>query len=286
MLRTGLIAAILIMVTCVSAQAVVTQNSPFESSAGEGTWITSVPGGTNAIPNCGSQGLCIDQVVKLTGTGSLRYTFPSSCLHPTPCGGFYDKSFSGGGTTNWEKFDLFVDPNFVISTPATKIIQVQTTTLYSDWFGMQPSPDAAVSSQTATFQVSMQRICTSQSPTLCEWTENLNSVSVPKGQSVCIEVQTVLSNPPGTNNGAVHIYTNGTLRSSRTGLINRGASSLPNGTGGNPDNGVFALTRVYRQLGSGTFRIDNLTQSTTRNPCGGGTQDTTPPGVPTGLAVH
>jgi hypothetical protein len=108
-------------------------------------------------------------------------------------------------------------------------------------------------------------------------TNFLSSIAVPRNTWNCIETGEVLSTP-GVANGTIQIWVNGVQSLNVVNYMNRLSG----------DTAIFTDQRVFRQHGEGDLWFDNLAVGTTRfNDCGGAPPppDTTPPAVPTGLAV-
>jgi hypothetical protein len=122
--------------------------------------------------------------------------------------------------------------------------------------------------------------------TTCIYPPNRANVTVPihtsasdnPGVWTCIENHQKM-NTPGTANGVIEVWINGTLTTQYTNVIYRDATTATS---------QFRTLQVYRQGADNMYRYeDDLVVSTTRVGCSGNpSADATPPKSPTGLALR
>lgn len=205
------------------------------------------------------------------GAGSLKFYFDfpqfGSCLQGHAnfidnCGGYWDRSIPATATL-WQRFWMYLGPDFVASDPATKIVKVGSNG-YSDWLSF-------------TWNNSTNLVMANQGwPTAGETRILGSSAVVPRGQWVCIVVGRSL-NTPGVANGTYTLYMNDVLHANYSDVGWRLAG----------DNNLINYTRLFTQYGAGTMLMDQYAVGDTRidcgsNPGGGGgpLPDTSPPNAP------
>ncbi len=82
-------------------------------------------------------------------------------------------------------------------------------------------------------------------------------------------------NTPGVANGQLFLWMDGVQYLNASGILFRQAG----------DNGTFFFNKLYTQNGQGEIYYDDWATGNTRIGCGG-SADTTPPAVPTGLTIR
>lgn len=218
---------------------------------------------------CGDMpGFNYDTVVKVSGAGSMKETFPGLQFHQQ-CGGYADRGFPATDDL-WGRFYIRLSPNFIVSEITTKVMRNDTDTNLDHWWGMPWGQNVLA--------VALQNYPTTGDSR--NFYANVGDGKLTLGEWVCIETH-IKHNTVGQANGLVEAFKNDELFLSYTGLEIRKVSE---GT----QNAHFVSNRMYRQDGQGSIHYDRVAFGDSRIGC----LDSVPPVddmspmAPVGLSVQ
>lgn len=228
--------------------------------------------GVTGTPNCGGlPSWEYDTANKVSGNASMKATFPGTPQYRQQCGGFWDRTFTPSQDM-WTRFYIRLSPGFVVDYVQTKIMRHDATdTNLSNWWGLLFG--------SSTISVQLQNNPIGSTTNVYANVGDGNIRTNPEGQWVCIETHERM-NDMGSANGVVEAWKNGVQFLNYTGVVFRTATQFP--------NYLFSAVRMYRQDGGGSINYDKLAVGNTRIGCSGSvpTNDTSPPGPPTGLSIR
>jgi len=237
------------------------------------TGCTPLLSASNPDSVCGNPSLSTDTAH--SGTHSLKSVYNATCgMDSGPgCGSFMDRFHPAVGTVFlrwWEKLVSFT-PNDVTGS---KFVYNKSSTVPDEtfWhiFPGQVTHGAQVNSNF------YNRLCPNGSTdSSCNLFSNAGNVNVLDAQWHCVETQMTASGA-NLSNGLARLWVDGTLVLE---YLNMPTTNVPT---------TYDFITLYTQMGNGTRYVDDQAVGDTRIGCGGSGSggDTTPPAVPTGLAVR
>jgi hypothetical protein len=198
--------------------------------------------------------IVFDTSQKVSGSGSMKYVYPSGQCNPDAnaqanCGGFIDQGFTAT-TTLYRRVYVRLSAGFIVTDDAyTKLFRSDTTdNLYSNWWtlGCCNSRELNVGNQNVP---------------LGDTTTEFTGFFLADTTWYCIETRETLSTP-GVADGILTVWVDGTQVLNKTNIMYR--------TSGNTFQ--FNNNRMYRQGGDGAIWFDRLAVGDTRIGClaGGG----------------